>query len=112
MSVETINNKSNIQLNYFGTTHIFQKEDLTLQKFDTYIIFKDSHQKQKVNYSDITKPSTNNISSLMDLLIGYVDSKDTTSEAIDIGNEKLKSTLQSMYIELNEIKQLLKSIAE
>mgnify|MGYP000612972809 CR=1 FL=1 len=92
--------------------NIFQKEDLTLQKHSTYIVFKDSHQSQRVNYSDVTFPSANNIDSLMDLLIGYIDSKDTTADSIDYGNERLNSSLKGIYDKLNNIEYILKSIAE
>lgn len=110
MSVEIINNKSNIQLNYFGATHIFQKEDLTLQKFDTYIVFKDSHQKQKVNYLDVTIPSTTSIDLLIDELISFIDSKDTTSESIDLGNYELSNTLDKIVLELQQIKYELQEL--
>jgi len=110
MSVEIINNKSNIRLNFFGATHIFQKEDLTLQKFDTYIVFKDARQKQKVNYLDVDLPYSNNIDSLMDILIGYIDSKDTTSESIDLGNYKIQDVLNCILMEQKEIVKQLKKI--
>ena len=83
---------------------------MTLQKFDTYIIFKDSHQKQKVNYTDVTLPSSDNINSLMDKLIGFIDSKDTTAESIDLGNYNLLNTLDKIVIELKEIKEELQEL--
>jgi len=68
-----VNQNSSIKLIYNSTTHIFQKEDLTIQKNGDAIIFKDIAQKQKVNYTEVTSPNSTDIDNLMTILSDYLD---------------------------------------
>ena len=112
MSVVITNETNSVVLKFFGSTHVFQKEDLTLQKFDSYLIFQDARQKQKVIYSDVTLPTSNNIDDLTDIIIGYINSRDKTSESIDLGNYYLNNSLNCILDELKKIKLELKKINE
>jgi hypothetical protein len=110
MSVKITNNKNNIRLDYFGTTHIFQKEDLTIQSHVDTIVFKDAIQKQRVKYLDITFPYSQNIEHLIDILSGYIDSSNELSDTVSEGDSDTNLILSCILGELenitNELKQL------
>ena len=108
MGVSIINNLNNVVLNYFDVVHVFQKEDLTLQKFDTFIVFQDSRQKQKVNYSDITSPASSNINDLITQLIGYLESDNPIDllQAIKQQTEVNQQIVEHLIIQTELLKEL------
>lgn len=107
---QIINHSNVIELVFSDTTHFFEKRDLSIQINTDVIIFKDSQQVQKVRYSDISVPETNNIDSLAKLLLGYKDSIDSTGGAIELEHYLDRTTLDNILCELQLMNKILKKI--
>ena len=65
---------------------IFQKEDLSINRDNTKVVFNDGKVKYEVEYSEITSPFSENIDNLFEILSTYLNSTGGTFGTVDENN--------------------------